>query len=142
MMTKLIFFDTFENSKKGIIRGLIAFISLIIFDIIWFSLSSKYTAVYNSVKDNNILSKRNIIPIFLIYLIMCSAIAVQLPGSFKEALVYGLLVGFVIYSVFNLTSYVLFPEWNIKTGIIDTIAGTINCGIASSMIYLFCHNNK
>ena len=139
MMTKLIFFDTFENSKKGIIRGLIAFISLIVFDIIWFSLSSKYTKVYNSVKDNNILSKRNIIPIFLVYLIMCSAIAVQLPSSFKEALVYGLLVGFVIYSVFNLTSYVLFPNWKLKTGIIDTIAGTINCGIASSMIYLFCH---
>ena len=140
-MTKLIFFDTFENSKKGIIRGLIAFISLIIFDIIWFSLSSKYTTIYNSVKSNNILTKRNIIPIFLVYLIMCSAIAVQIPNSFKEALVYGLLVGFVIYSVFNLTSYVLFPNWKLQTCIIDTIAGTINCGIAASMIYLF-YNKK
>ena len=31
---------------------------------------------------------------------MCSAIAVQLPKNYKEALVYGLLVGFVIYSIF------------------------------------------
>ena len=136
MMTKLIFFDTFENSKKGIIRGLIAFISLIIFDIIWFSLSSKYTTIYNSVKSNNILTKRNIIPIFLVYLIMCSAIAVQIPNSFKEALVYGLLVGFVVYSIFNLISYSIF-DWSLSTAIIDTIMGIINCGIAASLIYFF-----
>ena len=129
MKTELIFFDSIENSMKGTTRGLIAFISLILFDFIWFSLSSK--TVYKSVTK-----KPNIYAAILVYLIICSAIAVQLPKTFNEALVYGLLVGFVIYSVFNLTSYAIFNNWSLSTAIIDTIAGTINCGIAAVMIYL------
>jgi uncharacterized membrane protein len=129
MKTELIFFDSIENSMKGTTRGLIAFISLILFDFIWFSLSSK--TVYKSVTK-----KPNIYAAILVYLVICSAIAVQLPKTFNEALVYGLLVGFVIYSVFNLTSYAIFNNWPLSTAIIDTIAGTINCGIAAVMIYL------
>ena len=129
MRTELIFFDSIENSMKGTTRGLIAFISLILFDFIWFSLSSK--TVYKSVTK-----KPNIYAAILVYLVICSAIAVQLPKTFNEALVYGLLVGFVIYSVFNLTSYAIFNSWSLSTAIIDTIAGTINCGIAAVMIYL------
>ena len=129
MKTELIFFDSIENSMKGTTRGLIAFISLILFDFIWFSLSSK--TVYKSVTK-----KPNIYAAILVYLVICSAIAVQLPKTFNEALVYGLLVGFVIYSVFNLTSYAIFNSWSLSTAIIDTIAGTINCGIAAVMIYL------
>lgn len=129
MKTELIFFDSIENSMKGTTRGLIAFISLIVFDFIWFSLSSK--TVYKSVTK-----KPNIYAAILVYLVICSAIAVQLPKTFNEALVYGLLVGFVIYSVFNLTSYAIFNNWSLSTAIIDTISGTINCGIAAVMIYL------
>lgn len=131
MKTELIFFDSIKESMKGTTRGLIAFISLIIFDFIWFSLSSK--TVYKIVKK-----KPNIYTTILVYLILCSAIAVQLPKNYNEALVYGLLVGFVIYSVFNLTSYSIF-NWPLSTAIIDTIIGTINCGIASSFIYLINH---
>jgi len=134
MRTELIFFDSIEESKKGTVRGFIAFISLILFDIIWFSISKNN--VYKTVNK-----KINIYVSLLIYIIICSAIAVQLPKTYKEALTYGLLVGFVIYSVFNLTSYIIF-EWPFTTAIIDTIVGTINCGIASSMIYLIYFKNN
>lgn len=130
MKTELIFFDSIENSMKGTKRGLIAFISLIIFDYIWFSLSSK--TVYKSITKKPI----NIYAALLVYLVICSAIGVQLPKSYKEALVYGLLVGFVIYSVFNLTNYAIFNNWSLSTAIIDTIMGMINCGIAASLVYL------
>ena len=130
MKTELIFFDSIENSMKGTKRGLIAFISLIIFDYIWFSFSSK--TVYKSITKKPI----NIYAALLVYLVICSAIGVQLPKSYKEALVYGLLVGFVIYSVFNLTNYAIFNNWSLSTAIIDTIMGMINCGIAASLVYL------
>ena len=132
MKTELIFFDSLDESIKGTLRGFIAFISLIIFDLIWFSVSSK--TVYKT-----ITKKPNIIAAIFVYLILCSAIAVQLPKSYNEALVYGLLVGFVTYSVFNITSFAIF-NWPLSTAIIDTIMGTINCGIASSLIYLFNKN--
>jgi len=132
MKTELIFFDSFDESMKGTLRGFIAFISLIIFDLIWFYISSK--TVYKT-----ITKKPNIIAALFVYLILCSAIAVQLPKSYNEALVYGLLVGFVTYSVFNITSFAIF-NWPLSTAIIDTIMGTINCSIASSLIYLFNKN--
>ena len=132
MKTELIFFDSLDESIKGTLRGFIAFISLIIFDLIWFSISSK--TVYKT-----ITKKPNIVAAIFVYLILCSAIAVQLPKSYNEALVYGLLVGFVTYSVFNITSFAIF-NWPLSTAIIDTIMGTINCGIASSLIYLFNKN--
>jgi uncharacterized membrane protein len=133
MKTELIFFDSIENSMKGTVRGLIAFISLIIFDFIWFSLSSK--TVYKSITKKPI----NIYATILVYLVICSAIGVQLPKTYSEALVYGLLVGFVIYSVFNLTNYAIFNNWSLSTAIIDTIMGTINCGIAASLVYFINH---
>ena len=132
MKTELIFFDSIHESMKGTTRGLIAFISLIVFDFIWFSLSSKF--IYKM-----ITKKPNIYAAILLYLVICSAIAVQLPKSYLEALVYGLLVGFVIYSVFNLTSYAIFNNWPLSTAIVDTIMGSINCGIAASFIYFICH---
>lgn len=135
MKTELIFFDSFENSKKGTVRGLVAFISLIIFDLIWFSISKNN--IYSNVSLKHSIT-RTLINSSLVYLVLCSAIGVQLPKSYNEALVYGMLVGFVTYSVFNLTSNTIF-DWDINTAIIDTIAGTINCGIASSMVYLICH---
>ena len=135
MKTELIFFDSFQNSKKGTVRGLVAFISLIIFDLIWFSISKNN--IYSNVSLKHSIT-RTLINSSLVYLVLCSAIGVQLPKSYNEALVYGMLVGFVTYSVFNLTSNTIF-DWDINTAIIDTIAGTINCGIASSMVYLICH---
>lgn len=128
MKTELIFFDSVNESMKGTTRGLIAFISLIVFDFIWFSLSSK--TVYKTVTKTP-----NIYAAILVYLILCSAIAVQLPNNYNEALVYGLLVGLVIYSIFNLTSFSIF-NWPLSTAIVDTIVGTISCGVASSLIYL------
>jgi len=133
MKTQLIFFDKFENSANGVVRGLIAFISLVIFDIIRFSIT------------NN--TPNNIYAMALVYLIICSAIAVQLPKTYAETLVYGLLVGFVVYSVLNLYNLGVnnnpAPKENmsnILNIIINIVLGTISCGIASSFIYLFCFN--
>lgn len=134
MKTELIFFDTFQNGLQGTMRGLIAFISLIILDAIWFSImKNKY---YTTKSPINIYSAIGV------WLILCSALAVQLPKSFNEALIYSLLVGFVTYGVFNLTSYAIFKEWKLEVAIIDTLWGMFNCAVAGSLIYLIYWKNK
>ena len=42
MKTQLIFFDSIAESKKGTLRGLIVIISLIIFDLLFFSFTKNY----------------------------------------------------------------------------------------------------
>lgn len=136
MKTELIFFDSFNNSMDGTKRGLIAFISLIVFDLIWFSFTTN--KLYNMTTRNPI----NIYSAIIVWLILCSALTVQLPKSYNEALVYGILVGFSIYGVFNFTNYSIFKEWSLTTAIMDTIWGTINCAIAVSIVYLIFWKNK
>lgn len=129
MKTELIFFDSVKNSINGTIRGLIAFITLIIFDIIRFSATKTYP--------------KNIFAMLLVYLIICSAIGVQLPKTYKETFVYSMLVGFVIYSVLNLynlgfNNKVIPDNTNsiIINTIINIILGTLSCILASSFIYI------
>jgi uncharacterized membrane protein len=134
MKTKLIYFDTFENSKKGTLRGLIAIITLIICDLIWFQ-------ILNYKKEGGVTKKFNYISAFISWLLICSAISVQLPNKYKEALVYGILVGLVVYGVFNSTNYAINKDWSLKLSLLDTIWGMIVCGIASSIVYLIFHKN-
>lgn len=134
MKTELIFFDTYHNGLQGTMRGLIAFISLIILDAIWFSITKNK---YHTTK-----SPINIYAALCVWLIICSALAVQLPKSYKEALVYSLLVGLVIYGVFNLTNFAIFKEWKFSIVIMDTLWGMFNCAVAGSLIYLLYWKNK
>lgn len=133
MKTELIFFDSYENSLQGTVRGLIAFISLIVLDFIWFSITKNK---YHTTK-----SPINIYAALGVWLLLCSSIAVQRPKSYTEALVYSLLVGLVVYGVFNLTNFAIFKEWKFEIVIMDTIWGMFNCAVAGSLIYLLYWKN-
>lgn len=143
MKTQLIYFDSFENSMKGTIRGLIAFITLIIIDLIRFSLMK----ITN--KNNNVPT--NIYSMILVYLILCSAIGVQLPSKYSEALVFGCLVGLVVYGILNFYNLSFdnkdldsIPRIsnlpNFINILINVFLGVISCGIASSIVYIILHN--
>ena len=133
MKTQLIFFDNIEESKKGTLRGLVAMTSLIILDLIWFQFMD-YSPI--------ITKKFNYISAFITYGLLCSAIAVQLPNSLEEAMVYGALLGFVIYGVFNGTNYSLNKNWTIKIATLDTLWGMFVMSAASTIVYFIFHKDK
>jgi len=78
----------------------------------------------------------------LAWLLLASAISVQLPKSFNESIVYGALVGFVVYGIFNLVNYSMLKQWSISIVLMDTIWGVLNCSFAAGLIYLLYWNNK
>lgn len=133
MKTKLIFFDNIEESKKGTLRGLVAIAVLIILDLIWFRIMD-----YSPIITKNF----NYISAIFTYILLCSAIGVQQPNSIKEAVVYGALIGFVIYGVFNGTSYSINKNWTLKIATIDTLWGMFVMSIASIVVYYIFHNGK
>lgn len=133
MKTQLIFFDNIEESRKGTLRGLVAIITLITLDMLWFKVMD-YSPI--------ITKKVNYISAIFTYLLLCSAIGVQQPNSLNEAMVYGALIGFVIYGVFNGTSYSLNKNWTLKIAILDTMWGMFVMSAAATVVYYIFHKDK
>ena len=133
MKTQLIFFDNIEESRKGTLRGLVAITVLIILDMLWFKIMD-YSPI--------VTKKFNYISAIFTYLLLCSAIGVQQPNSLNEAMVYGALVGFVIYGVFNGTSYSISKNWTFKIAVLDTIWGMFVMSAAATVVYYIFHKDK
>ena len=115
MYTKLVYFDTKTNSIKGTIRSLLAIPLVIILYIAW---------IY--ITDHHIPWYRFIIPIF----VLVSALGVELSKSRNESVVYGGLVGFVVFG----TIAGLYGT-TITRGIGEILLGMGFCALTSLFIY-------
>jgi uncharacterized membrane protein len=136
MKTELVFFDSLHQSKNGTFRGLVAFVLLLSISALWFYIT--YNAIYKSSMQSlnpNFRSIRSWISYIIIYVLLCSALAVQLPSSCNNALVYGLLVGLVVFGITNFVFVSLMKDYSITTAIIDTLFGIVMCGIVSLCVY-------
>lgn len=136
MKTELIFFDSNHQSKNGTLRGLIAFVMLVGITALWFFFT--YKPLYKKSVQNlnsSFYSARTLISSAIIYILLCSALAVQLPTSWDNAMVYGLLVGLVVFSIANLTFVAVVEQYSILSAIVDTIFGTVLCGVTSVSVY-------
>ena len=67
---------------------------------------------------------------------LISALGVHNPDSFIKAIVYGGLLGFVIYSCWNSVIYMVHTNWTIWISIIDIIWGTISTSILGGILYI------
>lgn len=134
MKTQLIFFDRFSQSKKGTMRGLTALLVLLILNFIWYGLL--YQSLYSS-KIEKMTSRKERIGVAFAILIffLPSALAVQLPSSLDNALLYGFLVGTVIYSISNAVLMLFSPRWDLSISFIDTLFGALSCSLASGVVY-------
>ena len=133
MRTQLIFFDNVDESKKGTLRGLVAISVLIILDLMWFKIMD-YSPIIS--KPFNYFSAA------FAYLLLCSAIGVQLPRSIQEAIVYGALVGLAIYGVYNGTNYAISKQHTLKITILDTMWGMFVMSSASIIVYYIFHKDN
>jgi hypothetical protein len=89
--TKLGYFRNLEESEYGTLRGLFAFIMLFI-SLTLFYLLTKKRLGWSTNKWYN----KKWLRIGIISLVLCSALAVQLPKTYPETILYGMLVGFVV----------------------------------------------
>lgn len=95
---------------------------LFLFDIIYIQ-----SGLVNYIRTIRSIQKEDIHPKYfglIVYLIMAFALN-NMSNTPKEAA----LLGFVIYSIYNLTNYYIFNDWNINVAIPDTLWGTFLFGI-------------
>lgn len=136
-------FDSKKEVYKTSFYIIITFIILMVMDSIWFSLS--YKSVYkqsiaNVTNEQN--TKINWWYGILAWFFIAIALSVQRPSQISESIVYGLLIGVVIYGTFNATTLAIFNGWSLKTSIYDILWGTLNCMFTSIILYyIFFHND-
>jgi len=130
MRTNLIFFDSFKESNKGWVRWIIVVISLIILDLIRFNVFNNYMEYKVTKNPINIYSS------IFVWFLVGAALAVQNEPSYLEALIYGVLVGLVIYGVYNFTNYSILEGYSLKGAVINTLGGILICMFSISILWL------
>mgnify|MGYP003328518613 CR=1 FL=1 len=120
---------------------LLVFIFFLIFDMLWFGTVS-YQKIYKQQflqLNSNKFSFRKL-PAIITYVILSLGLSVLLyyqnPTTIVESICIGLLYGFVVYSVYNGTNYSTIEKYSLKTTIVDTLWGTILCGVLSTIIFV------
>jgi uncharacterized membrane protein len=135
MHTKIIIFDTHSDIFTNFKKSLLAFITILILDYIWYDLVA-HKLYDERMPDNNDRNHRFFISTFLSILFLCIAITVQIASSEKEAIIYGAFVGFIVYGFYNTLSLAYLKKWDTKLAIIDTVYGTISTSLAAYIIFI------
>lgn len=91
MRVELTIFEDENQTKRGVLRALAAMCFIAVFSFGWYFLIGK------SVPESN----KSCIGIFIILLLLGSAIAVQFPTNSRTAVTYGALLGLLVYGVAN-----------------------------------------
>ncbi len=97
-VSELVYFDGFDESKKGLSRGFVAFVPL------WFSLFFASFLIRTTI-PLPVLDR--VLVISTVSLVICSMIGVQKSKSNKESLQYGALSGFCVSIVSVIYLYLL-----------------------------------
>lgn len=137
MKSQMVFFDTLENSKRGTARAAVILPFLLLFSAIWYlAIMKKFYMKH--IDDTSMF--RKIVAVCVIAFMLISALGVHNPNTFKKALFFGGLIGFVIYGCWNSVLYMTNTKWTIWISIIDILWGTISTAILGFILYFFVRN--
>jgi len=137
MRTTIVFFESVKESRNGTMRGLVAFIYLAIVNVLWYYLVINFQ-LYDEIRPPGARGWIFILTFFL----LCSALGAQKPGNAKEAIVYGLLLGFVIWGVQDTINYSLYQSLSIWDAFVDWIYGTLSMGLVAGMLFYTFKNSR
>ena len=121
--------------KKFIITLIASFLLFISLDLLWFKLVS-YKYVYQSQfksinKEEFPLRIWSGLIVWFLMAITVSTYLSNVDTTHLNIFLYGMLIGFLIYGIYNFTNYATIKKYTIKTTLIDTLWGTILFGIVT-----------
>lgn len=102
-------------------------------DAIYLTLTSSfYNKQIRLIQGSDI--KIKIIPTIIIYIILVFGLHYFILRD-KKSVMDAVILGFVIYSVFELTNIAIFDKWNISSVLLDTSWGAILFGLTTFFTY-------
>ncbi len=122
--------------------GIIALLVVLI-DSLWILLvmNNQYNQMIAEVQNESILVR--IIPTILSYLtIIISILLFSVPkinatSRFKDSLLFGGLLGFLMYGMFSFTNYALIKKWSLFVVLLDSVWGVFLYTIVTYLASLF-----
>lgn len=117
---------------------------VLIFDIIWLSINKHHYFLQIQKVQNDSIIRINTYGAFLSYVCIIIGLlyysvplAKQHGKTFSSALRYGGLLGFVIYGVFNFTNMAIYKDYDMWTGMKDTLWGITLFTLSTWIIVYF-----
>ena len=116
---------------------LIALVIILLLDFVWIGLIMKkfYTAELSKIArlENGKLAP--MVPVgLLVYIILAIGIAIfvfPLAKTNVEAIIFGALIGLVIYGVYDFTNFATLKDFSLRMTLTDLTWGTFLCSITS-----------
>lgn len=133
MRSEIVFFDTAYQSKKGFFRGVAALGALLSLSYLWYGVVA--SDVYSPHIDGGIPKNRPLISTIVLSLLISSAIAVQLPKYAATAILYGALMGLVIYGCMNAGILMVHAKWSPGIALLDTMWGVCSSSAVAFLVY-------
>lgn len=124
--------------EKFILVWLISFIILVIFDMLWFTVSmpTVYKPLFNDIQKKFIFRVWSGI---VVWVLIGLFIALDQCWTIKttpfDPRLLGFLYGFIIYGVYNFTNYATIYKYNLKVVFTDTLWGSLNIGMTTLIVY-------
>jgi uncharacterized membrane protein len=115
-----------------ILQWIVPFFLFLSFDLIWFKIygiKNIYNPVFQKINKKKIFRMWSAIMTWIILSISVSLFLTY--HSYRRKINYflsGCLIGFIIYSIYNLTNYSTIEKYTLKMTILDTIWGTLLYG--------------
>ena len=131
MKSSIVFFDTLENSKRGLFRTLVIFPIFILITIGWLFITK---SLYNKHIDN-VNKNRLWVSMIITSILIISAIGIQTPNTLSEAIVFSALVGVVVYGFTNATLLAVSEKWDYEISMIDILFGIFTTTLLGFVSY-------
>lgn len=69
--------------------------------------------------------------VYLLFALAITIFVIPLAPTLLKALLYGAILGFIIYGVYDLTNLAVFKDWPVWISIVDIVWGGVICGLTS-----------
>lgn len=122
--------------------GLIAFLTIII-DFVWitFIMKTEYNKMIPDIQNDSMIVR--LLPAILSYttivlsIMLFSIPKISIESRLADSLLFGGLLGLLMYGMFSFTNYALIDKWSIKVLLLDTFWGFILYTIVTYLASFF-----
>lgn len=135
MNIKLSMFSNINDSIKASIRITIAFILIFVLFLTYLYINTNFYATMGPLGSKFKGTNNLYVGIILLIIILSACIAIQVPSNLINLIVYGMIIGLIIFSIINIIIFMIFKT-KVNVLLLSTLFGTIFTMLISILTYM------